>query len=77
MNTKLLQRGFVILVSALRLGEGAPQFRGYIVAQDDPDRALESISHLVHGDEKASILGKIPGPALAAFGLEPGSSMPL
>jgi hypothetical protein len=78
-TTYPLVRGHIVVVQTLPLsGAGQPMQRGYIVAEDDPQKALAIIeANFVDADEAASLLGSFPGTALQALELQPGATMRL
>jgi hypothetical protein len=66
--------GYVIVIETPPLSGGTPMRVGYLVALEEAEEALASAPQAQVGETKY-VLGRIPGPALAALGLSRGMNM--
>lgn len=67
--------GHVVLVVAAGARDAVSRDRGYVVAEDDPAKAVSLVD--AAADETVSVLGRIPASTLQALCLERGRTLRL
>lgn len=72
------RHGHVVMIATLAPGGNSPSaYRGYIVAEDDPQQAKFALADRVFDGETAHILGIVPNSVLRTLQLHKGMMLRL